>query len=206
MRRAITLWRGLRGPGSRIMSGSLKRLYRKSSTSSRDSGPPRFRKRIPTLSLSLVMEEEGGKGRGACLLGNSEVWMSANSDELTERGLGVTGRERSVLRGVLVEVGRRTAWGRNAAAGHARPTMRPRARRGAPEAGMVGHRERERRAQTGVWGGHTAQTPPCASPRLPHFRARRWIVGKSSALLSRPAADAVILWCAERQRSLAAKR
>mmetsp|Transcript_12484 Transcript_12484/g.31366 ORF Transcript_12484/g.31366 Transcript_12484/m.31366 type:complete len:222 (+) Transcript_12484:968-1633(+) len=49
MRRAMKLWRGWRRLGRRMMSGSLKRLKRKSSTSSSFSGPPRFRNRIPTF-------------------------------------------------------------------------------------------------------------------------------------------------------------
>jgi hypothetical protein len=49
--RAITAWRGWRGLGRRMMSGSLKRLKRKSSTSLSFSGPPRLRKRIPTFSF-----------------------------------------------------------------------------------------------------------------------------------------------------------
>ena len=43
-------WRNCSAPGSRMMSGSAKRLYRNGCTSSRVSGPPRLRSRTPTTS------------------------------------------------------------------------------------------------------------------------------------------------------------
>ena len=56
-------WRGARNGGSRMMSGSAKRLYKNPSTSSPVSGPPRFSKRTPTLGS----EEDDSDGNAADL-------------------------------------------------------------------------------------------------------------------------------------------
>mmetsp|Transcript_8352 Transcript_8352/g.21616 ORF Transcript_8352/g.21616 Transcript_8352/m.21616 type:complete len:208 (-) Transcript_8352:5-628(-) len=150
MRRAMKLCRGLRGPGRRMMSGSLKRLKRKSSTSSSDSGPPRLRKRIPTFSVSAGAAASGWEGvseglpkrpkRSEKMLPSGGL-ETAEARRLRAACLGPVGLRESADRPNL-PTGRNPA-GAKASRGLRKADTRPKARRAPTGERMFGVSERE---------------------------------------------------------------
>mmetsp|Transcript_12483 Transcript_12483/g.31361 ORF Transcript_12483/g.31361 Transcript_12483/m.31361 type:complete len:309 (+) Transcript_12483:1363-2289(+) len=172
MRRAMKLWRGWRGPGRRMMSGSLKRLKRKSSTSSSDSGPPRLRKRMPTLSWAgAAAWGWAGASEGAALpmpLPKMLVKMLPSgggletAEERSDRGAGLGAEKRATEEGGGAFVAPRAApGGAKASAGPITAERRPRAASDAAVVRIAGMRSAENANESEFAGA--GQSRGCAS-------------------------------------------
>lgn len=101
IKEAITFCKGESGPGNRIISGSAKRLYRNSSTSSPVVGPPRFKKRTPSppslLSSSVGDTIDGDDSEIPVAALNSVVLLLFVVDRSEDVG-GKANRRDEVLR------------------------------------------------------------------------------------------------------------